>query len=94
MRNGLSLMIRRRIALFTLQTNGTWGIHAGTVMLIPIKRGHMEELGTSKFIDIPRGCSRFILGYSVTNDFDDIYFTFNFTGQFLDPIYLLLSRGQ
>ena len=83
-------MIRRRTALLTLQINGMWGIHAGNVMRIPIKLRHMEELGTSKFIDISRGCSLFMLGYSVTNNFDDIYFTFNFTGQFRH----LLSRGQ
>jgi len=50
-------MIRRRIALHTLQTNGPWGIPAGTVMLTPIKRKHMQELGMSKFIGISLGSS-------------------------------------
>jgi len=45
-------MIRRRTALRTLQTNGPLGILAGTVMLIPIKQKHMQELGMSKFIGI------------------------------------------
>lgn len=61
-------------------------------MLIPTKRAHMEEPGTSKCIDISPGCSCLMLGYSVTNDSDDIYFAFNFTGQFLN--HFLLPRGH
>jgi len=49
-------MIQKRIALFILQINGKWEIPAGTVMLIPIERGHTGEHGMSEFVGVSVGC--------------------------------------
>jgi hypothetical protein len=83
-------MTQRPTVFITFQTNGAWGTPAQTVVLTPIQRRHMEELGMSALIGTRPGCSWFILGCSVTNsdgEFGDIYFTFEFTGQSLDLLY-------